>query len=222
MTQPDIAPAFKLIEGDHVSAQKTKGPGISVEIKLDDTVLPAGIDEQLTSQLYAGVVPMLMERLENEFDNFIEAYRRSLRDSMFLGEDPALVDALEKVALQEDILASAPMADNLQACRLLGLSGSNASSAMGRIVKKGDVFRMIVDGRPAYPLFQFDIENRRIFPVIKDMLTMRPDRWSDFRFLNWFIRPLHALNGSPADSLNDNPEGVMAAFKKAIEKPRHG
>ena len=202
--------------------ESPKQSGISVEIKLDDTVLSPDIADQLVPRLYASMVPLLMERLESEFDTFIEAYRRNLRDSLFLGEDPALVDALEKVSLQEDILASTPMADNLQACRLLGLSTSNASASMGRLARKGEVFRMTIDGRPAYPLFQFDIENRRIYPIIKDMLAMRPDRWSDFRFLNWFIRPLHALNGTPADSLSDNAQGVMAAFNKAIEKPRHG
>ena len=161
-------------------------------------------------------------RFQEEVDQLVRAYRTMLRESMVKGDDKELKKALTRARLQEKILANTAMADQAQACELLGLSSSNASSTMKRKEDKNEVLRFTVDGRAAYPLFQFDIDERRIFPALIKLIEMKPDNWSNFRLLYWLTRPHAEFEDTPADALRSDHDAVIAAFERAIQPVEHG
>lgn len=109
----------------------------------------------------------------------------------------------------EMILRDTTMIDQAQACQLLGLSGSNPPDR--------DVLRFTVDGRAAYPVFQFDVEGRRVFPALGEIIALKPIGWSDSRLLHWLTRPHLDFDGTPADALGTDGAAVVAAFAREIE-----
>ena len=161
-------------------------------------------------------------RFQEEVDQLVQAYRTMLRESMVKGDDKELKKALTRARLQEKILSNTAMADQAEACELLGLSNSNASSTMKRKEDKNEVLRFTIDGRAAYPLFQFDIDERRIFPALTKLIEMKPDNWSNFRLLYWLTRPHAEFDDTPADGLRSDHDAVIAAFERTIQPVEHG
>jgi hypothetical protein len=157
-----------------------------------------------------------------EIDHLVDAYRIILRESLVRPDNPAIQSALNRVRLQERILSSTSMVDQTEACELLGLSKSNPSATMGRKEGRGEVLRFSIEGRAAYPFFQFDAERRRIHPVIPRLIGMKPESWSDFRLLYWLTRPHVNFEGPPEAMLGSDPDGVVTAFEREIEPAVHG
>ena len=160
--------------------------------------------------------------LSDELEEMTRAYRLMLRETMPQGDDMALQAALNRARLQERILAETPMADQAQACELLGLSSANPSASMRRKERQGGLLRFTVDGKALYPLFQFDVENRRVFPAMADVLAAKPEHWSDFRLLNWLTSPHLDFDDVPADALAADPDTLLAALARAAEPVTHG
>ena len=156
-----------------------------------------------------------------ELGKVVDAYRVMLRESLAKGEDRELQAALNQARLQEKILASTSMADQGEACRLIGLSDANPSATMKRKEERQEILRFTVEGRPVYPLFQFDVEGRRIFPAMGRLIAMKPESWSDFRLLHWLTRPHLDMDSTPAAALGSE-EAVVAAFEREIEPAVHG
>ena len=152
----------------------------------------------------------------------VAAYRAMLHESLAKGEDKVLQAALNKARLQDKILAGTSMADQAQACELLGLSTTNPSATLKRREDKHELLRFTVDGRAAYPLFQFDIEERRVMPVIADLIAAKPADWSNFRLLYWLTCPHAEFDGPPAAMLGKNAEAVTAAFLRESMPIMHG
>lgn len=170
----------------------------------------------------AAFIAVFSQRFSNEIDKVVDAYRIMLRESLAKGVDSELQTALNRARLQEKILASTSMVDQAQACELLGLSGTNPSATMKRKEEKREILRFTVEGRAAYPLFQFDIEERRIFPAMAKLIALKPEIWSDFRLLHWLTRPHLDFGASPAERLGEEEAGVIAAFKREIVPAEHG
>jgi hypothetical protein len=164
----------------------------------------------------------LEEVFRSELERVVVSYRLMLRESLATGDDEALRAALNQARLQERILAGVTMVEQADACQLLGLSASNPSSTMGRKEGKGEIMRFTIDGRAVYPLFQFDIERRRIQPAIKTLLAMKPKRWSDFRLLHWLVSPHLDFDDTPAVAMADQADAVVSAFGREIEPTAHG
>ncbi|MCW2351729.1 hypothetical protein [Sphingobium sp. B12D2B] len=180
-----------------------------------------------TPKLLAAVLEKVGERFlraafSTEFDKLISEYRVMLRENLAKADDAPLKAALNRARIQERILASTPMADQTEACELLGLSGSNPSATMKRKEEKNELLRFTVDGRAAYPLLQFDVENRRIYPALREIIARKPDDWSNFRLLHWLTREHLDFDDTPAAALAGEPEAVIAAFERAIEPEVHG
>ena len=114
------------------------------------------------------------------------------------------------------------MVDQTQACRLLGLSTANPSATMRRKEDKNEILRFAIDGRAAYPLFQFDVEGRRLSPAMSRLIARKPRGWSDFRLLHWLTRPHLDFDGTPAEALSVDADAVMRAFDRDIESISHG
>lgn len=172
--------------------------------------------------MYAAFVALFSRRFSSEIDKVIDAYRVMLRESLAKGVDSELQTALNRARLQEKILAGTSMVDQAQACELLGLSGANPSATMKRKEEKREILRFTVDGRVAYPLFQFDIEGRRIFPTMAKLIALKPKAWSDFRLLHWLTRPHLDFGATPAERLGAEEAKVFAAFEREIVPVEHG
>ncbi len=170
----------------------------------------------------AAFITVFSRRFSSEIDEVVEAYRVMLRESLAKGDDSELRSALNRARLQEKILANTRMVDQAQACELLGLSGTNPSATMRRKEEKREILRFTVDGRAAYPLFQFDVEGRRIFPVLTKLIALKPKTWSDFRLLHWLTRPHLDFGTIPAERLSAEEEKVVAAFEREIVPAEHG
>ena len=100
---------------------------------------------------------------------------------------------------------------------------NNAANSFKRIEDRGDLIRIERDGRPFYPLFQFDVDNRRVYPAFITILdAASKHRWSNFRLLNWMTRQHLDFDMAPADALADDQEAVLAAFLREVEPEIHG
>lgn len=160
--------------------------------------------------------------LSDELAEMTASYRVMLRESLARGDDQALKAALNRARLQERILAATPMAGQAEACELLGLSGTNPSATMRRKERRGEFLRFSLDGKPVYPLLQFDVEERRVYPAIRKLLAAKPEGWSNFRVLHWLIRPHLDFEETPAAALAGDPDAVLAAFERECEPIVHG
>lgn len=188
---------------------------------------PGKKPSEATAKLLVAILEKVAERflsnaLSTEFDKLVSEYRVMLRENLAKGDDAQLKAALNRARLQERILASTQMADQAEACELLGLSGANPSATMKRKVEKRELLRFTVDGRAAYPLLQFDVEGRRIYPALSRIIAETPKHWSDFRVLHWLTRPHLDFDDTPAAALGSDPEAVIAAFEREIEPQVHG
>ncbi|MGE4306788.1 MAG: hypothetical protein AB7E24_22475 [Novosphingobium sp.] len=170
----------------------------------------------------AAFVAVFSRRFSSEIDQVVDAYRVMLRESLAKGDDAGLQTALNRARLQEKILAGTSMVDQAQACVLLGLSGANPSATMKRKEERREILRFTVDGRAAYPLFQFDVEGRRIVPGMAKLIALKPEAWSDFRLLHWLTRPHLDFGAAPAERLGAEEAEVIAAFKREIVPAEHG
>ncbi|ENN83813.1 hypothetical protein RHSP_83001 (plasmid) [Rhizobium freirei PRF 81] len=176
----------------------------------------------LREAMKAAFVAVFAKRFSGEIDKVVDAYRVMLRESLAKGDDADLQTALNRARLQEKILASTSMVDQAQACELLGLSGANPSATMKRKEDKREILRFTIDGRVSYPLFQFDVEGRRIFPAMAKLIALKPDTWSDFRLLHWLTRPHLDFGTTPAEKLGAEEAEMVAAFKREIVPVEHG
>ncbi|GJD42344.1 hypothetical protein AFCDBAGC_0180 [Methylobacterium cerastii] len=174
------------------------------------------------SALRSAAADFLGRAFANEFRKVVDAYRVMLRESLVKGEDPALKAALNRARLQERILADTSMVEQAEACTLLGLSTANPSATMKRKEDGHEVLRFTTDGRAVYPLFQFDVEGRRLHPAMAQLIARKPKGWSDFRLLHWLTRPHLDMDGTPAEALGTDAQGVLAAFEREIDPPVHG
>ena len=172
--------------------------------------------------LERAVADVFRRSFATEIGLVVDAYRVMLRESLAKGEDPELLAALNRARIQEKILAGTSMVDQAHACQLLGLSDANPSATMKRKEDKKELLRFTIDGRAVYPLFQFDVEGRRLFPAMARLLARRPPSWSDFRLLHWLTRPHLDFDGTPAEALKRDEAAVVAAFDQEIEPPVHG
>ncbi|WP_411839773.1 hypothetical protein [Paracoccus sp. ME4] len=151
-----------------------------------------------------------------------ENYRRMIRDDLPSGKNLAVKTALNRVRVQERFLAGLDMANRSQACELLRLSKSNPSATLKRIEDRGGLIRIDRDSRPFYPLFQFDVENGRIHPVIAEINRHRPEGWSNIRLSYWLTRKHADFGRAPAELFGHADEEILDAFRRATLPEVHG
>lgn len=157
-----------------------------------------------------------------ELTQLADNYRRLIRESLPSGKNLAVKTALNRVRVQERILAELDLADQSQACELLRLSKSNPSATLKRIEERGGLVRIDRDNRPFYPLFQFDVENGRIHPVITEINRMRPESWSNMRLCYWMTRKHADFGRAPAELLGQADDEILVAFHRATLPEVHG
>lgn len=160
--------------------------------------------------------------LSAEVKTLADSYRKMIREDLPSGRNLAVKAALNRVRVQEKFLATLDMADQTEACELLRLSKSNPSATLRRKEERGELIRIDRDGRPFYPLFQFDLEAGQIYPVLRELNRMRPDHWSNIRLCYWLTRKHADFGRAPAELLGQADEEILDAFRRAIEPAVHG
>lgn len=177
--------------------------------KISEGFLIKAITKSIQSELAVGFREQLL--------SFTEAYSVALRETATKGSDPKLNDALNRSLVIDRILSSCEMANQKEACILLGLSTANPSSTMTRVASKTEMLRFTVNGRAVFPLFQFDVDERRIQPVISKLIEMKPKNWSRIRLLHWLTRPHLDFEGvPPASEIGLRDEDIVAAYEREI------
>lgn len=151
-----------------------------------------------------------------------DTYRRMIREDLPTGRNLAVKAALSRVRAQEKFLAGLDMADQSEACELLRLSKSNPSATLKRIEDRAGLIRIERDGRPFYPLFQFDVEAGRIHPVMLEIMRLRPAHWSNIRLCYWMTRKHADFGRAPAELMGQDDRELLEAFRRAIEPETHG
>lgn len=114
------------------------------------------------------------------------------------------------------------LVDETEAVRLLGLSDADPERTLSIMWDRRKILRFEVEGRTAYPLFQFDADSHCIRPGISAILARRPSGWTDYRLLNWLVTPHLDFGRTPAEAVSRDGDAVVAAFARACEAPRHG
>lgn len=85
------------------------------------------------------------------------------------------------------------------------------------------LLRFRVSGVWRYPSFQFDLSNQRLHPDFVPVLAAaRAAGWSDYRFLNWMMRPHFDFDELPADALRVRGNDVLMTFLRESETECHG
>ena len=162
------------------------------------------------------------DALKAEIMSLATGYRRLIREDMPSGRNLAVKAALNKVRVQERFLATLDMADQTEACELLRLSKSNPSATLRRKEDRGELIRIDKDGRPYYPLFQFDLDGGQIYPVLRELLRIRPAHWSNIRICYWLTRSHKDFGRAPAELLGQEDADILDAFRRATEPEIHG
>lgn len=223
-----------------LTVRQREAGNVSVEISLKDTdallsafreVIAEAGDERLSAErltveisraIEHAAQAFLSEQLNNELNQFIQDYRLMLRECLATQDDLQLAKALSRARLRERILNATPMVDEDQAMELLGFSGADPSATMERKVGVAELLHFEIGGRKAYPLFQFDVDNRRIYPAMTELIAMRPGNWSDYRLLYWLVQSHLDFEDTPAAALGREDDAIISAFKCEIEPVLHG
>ncbi|MCD9147196.1 MULTISPECIES: hypothetical protein [Rhodobacterales] len=236
LRQDDSHPVFR----SRKSAVSSSGSvDVSVDVKLDandidlsDTLrkLQSIIDQQggpaldaetVRASLQQALETTLQKGFARELDRIVAAYRDMLERRMASGQDEAISRALTRAKLQTEVLSSVPMVDQSQACLLLGLSDTNPSATLKRYESKDRILRFDLRGKAAYPLFQFDVAERRIHPMLLTIMKLRSDDWGGkMALLHWLTRPNRSLGGAkPCAMLAEDADGVLKSFTAEIAEP---
>lgn len=124
--------------------------------------------------------------------------------------------------LRKQILAQYVIVDEGTAWNRLGAPGDNAAEVLAERARQGEVLRLIADGEPVYPAFQFDEERGCVLPAVQQILRVRPASYSEYQLLAWLTRPHLNFDGRPLDALGEQPDAVLKAFLLEIEPITHG
>lgn len=124
--------------------------------------------------------------------------------------------------LKRKILLKVTLVDEPEAVRLLGLSDSDPGRTLLSMWDGGKLLRFEVDGRPAYPLFQFDVDRQCILSGLSAILAERSSGYSDYRVVHWLTTPHLDFGRTPAEAISSNSDAVLAAFRRELDPPCHG
>jgi len=236
----------RIFKSRKISLSAIRSTDVNVDVKLDandidlgamirelQTILDrkggpsldsASLLKEMRTSLRQAVEKTLERSLADEFDAIVAAYRDMLERRMASGQDEAISRAMTRAKLQMDILSSVSMVNQAEACALLGLSDTNPSATLRRYEAKDRILRFDLKGKAAYPLFQFDVTERRIHPVLLKLLKMRTDDWGGkMVFLHWLTRPNRSLgDAKPCDQLAQNSDAILRSFSTEIVAPLNG
>lgn len=183
---------------------------------------PSGAEDEQERQKVSRFIEVAEAALQAEVTALADNYRRMIRETLPSGRNLAVRTALNRVRVQESFLATLDMADQAETCELLRLSKSNPSATLGRKESRGELIRIDRDGRPFYPLFQFDLDAGQVYPVVQELNRLRPAHWSNLRLCYWLARAHADFGRSPAELFGQADAEIINAFRREIEPSIQG
>ena len=129
---------------------------------------------------------------------------------------------MDPARLRRRVLTAVTSVGEQEACVLLDVSTTGSDDGLSCIGNHGKMLRFEVDGRPRYPLFQFDVEHHRVVPGLSAILVAKPPGWSDYRLLHWLTTPHADFGRTPAEAIASDSDAVLAAFQREVDPPCHG
>lgn len=113
-----------------------------------------------------------------------------------------------KLLKSEKWLTSDKVHDLLNPCRRYG----NASQMATKLRLDKKIVGICEGGRYLYPQVQFDLDARKVRPVIARVLSVLPTTLDDWERVQWLFSSWRGLWGrTPAELLATHPEEVLAA-----------
>ncbi|MFG6080326.1 hypothetical protein ACEUZ9_000876 [Paracoccus litorisediminis] len=226
MAKHPLSAEILIGETEHLKGSVTPEGHVRLVIDFNphDPGLPAVVPERQARAAGSALDEMLtvfMTTFGGEIEAVASDYGTFLRGDVAQGRDPELQERLERIRLQNQILSGVEMADPAQACTFLGLSGANPSAALKR--REAELMRFTIEGRVRYPIFQFEDDERRVYPAFAAILREAfASEWSNFRLLNWMMRPHLDFDDTPAKALGKEGDAVYAAFLREARPEMHG
>lgn len=86
---------------------------------------------------------------------------------------------------------------------------------LGLAQTENSLFAVEFQGQDRYPAFQFDPQTGQPRPVIRQMLEVVKDQWTNWQLALWCVSANDWLNGkAPLECLDEAPEKVLEALSK--------
>ena len=134
-------------------------------------------------------------------------------------------ERMRRVAkVRDEIIASVQMVDQGEAGILLGLSETDPSDILFRRQVNFQILRFNIEEQAAYPLFQFDVAKKRVYPALIELMKMGPEDWGgQMALLHWLTLHNRSLGDArPCDRLATDADAILASFEAEISEPLHG
>lgn len=130
--------------------------------------------------------------------------------------------AERRAQLREEILSQYETINEEAVWRIPGQPGGNAAEMLEEMARRGQLLRLIADGKAVYPNFQFDTGQRSVKPAVVALLRVKPANYSEYQILHWLTRPHVAFGKAPLHVIAGKPGAVLAAFLREFEPIAHG
>lgn len=166
------------------------------------------------------LMPDLPAKLSERAAALSEDRIQSLLDVM-LDVDPfepieARIDG-KNAEMRAEFLKDFPVLDSAGVHRLAGLKGTNTSQTVNTWRQKGRILGLPVQGRNAYPRFQFDADGQPL-ALMEPVLAALPASLTAWQRAFWFVSPKEALDGkTPAEAVTTGDGRVVEAARAAGE-----
>lgn len=167
---------------------------------------------------FLSVMPDLPARLSKRAAELSEDRIQSLLDVM-IDVDPfepveARIDA-RNAELRAEFLKDFAVLDSAGVHKLAGLKGTNTSQTVNTWRQKGRILGLPVQGKIAYPIFQFDADGQP-FGLMGPVLTALPKSFTAWQRAFWFVSPKEGLAGkTPAEAVRAGDDRVVDAARSA-------
>lgn len=94
-------------------------------------------------------------------------------------------------------------------------TAKNRAQYAHRLRTEGKIFAVEFRGELRYPAFQFGTATGKPKPIMKRVLELIRDEWSDWQLALWFITPTgHLDDRSPIEVMDKEPEEMLTALRK--------
>ena len=128
----------------------------------------------------------------------------------------ARIDA-KNAELRAEFLHDFPVLDSTGVHKLAGLKGTNTSQTVNTWRQKGRILGILVQGKNAYPRFQFDADGQPL-ALMEPVLGALPASFTAWQRAFWFVSPKETLDGkTPAEAVRAGDDRVVETARVAGE-----
>ncbi|WP_025051157.1 hypothetical protein [Sulfitobacter noctilucae] len=169
---------------------------------------------------FLSVMPDLPMKLSERAAELSEDRIQSLLDVMIdvhpFEPIEARIDA-KNAELRAEFLHDFPVLDSTGVHKLAGLKGTNTSQTVNTWRQKGRILGILVQGKNAYPRFQFDADGQPL-ALMEPVLGALPASFTAWQRAFWFVSPKETLDGkTPAEAVRAGDDRVVETARVAGE-----